>query len=112
MLGIVRAGIAHLWFEVVHPFDDGNGRVGRAVADHALSQSLGYPTTACLATAIVGEKEAYYSQLEKASRGDSDIDIWLDYFADLIIKAQDLAKEEVDFILSKTRFYQVYGRIS
>ncbi len=57
----------------------------------------------------MGEKEAYYSQLEKASRGDSDVDIWLDYFADLTIKAQDLAKEEVDFILSKTRFYQVYG---
>jgi hypothetical protein len=54
--GIARAGVAHLWFEVIHPFDDGNGRVGRAIADHALSQSLGYPTTACLATAIEEEK--------------------------------------------------------
>lgn len=109
MSGIARAGIAHLWFEVIHPFDDGNGRVGRAVADHALSQSLGYPTTACLATAIEGDKKSYYQQLEKASRGSLDADVWLDYFADTIIKAQEIAREEVDFVLAKTRFYDVYG---
>ena len=107
--GIVRAGIAHLWFEVIHPFDDGNGRVGRAIADHALSQSLGYPTTACLATAIEGDKKSYYLQLEKASRGSMDVNVWLDYFADTIIKAQEIAREEVDFVLAKTRFYEAYG---
>ena len=107
--GIARAGIAHLWFEVIHPFDDGNGRVGRAIADHALSQSLGYPTTACLATAIEADKKSYYRQLEKASRGCLDIDGWLDYFADTVIKAQAIAKEEVDFVLLKTRFYETYG---
>jgi Fic family protein len=107
--GIARAGIAHLWFEVVHPFDDGNGRVGRAIADHALSQSLGYPTTACLATAIEGDKKSYYLQLEKASRGSMVVNAWLDYFADTIIKAQEIAKEEVDFVLAKTRFYETYG---
>ena len=107
--GIGRAGIAHLWFEVVHPFDDGNGRVGRAIADHALSQSLGYPTTACLATAIEGDKKTYYLQLEKASRGSLDINFWLDYFADTIIKAQEIAREEVNFVLAKTRFYEAYG---
>lgn len=109
MSGIARAGIAHLWFEVIHPFDDGNGRVGRAVADHALSQSLGYPTTACLATAIEGDKKSYYQQLEKASRGSLDADAWLDYFADTIIKAQEIAREEVDFVLAKMRFYEAYG---
>ena len=107
--GIARAGIAHLWFEVIHPFDDGNGRVGRAIADHALSQSLGHPTTACLATAIEGDKKSYYLQLEKASRGSLDVNVWLDYFADTIIKAQEIAREEVDFVLAKTRFYEVYG---
>jgi Fic family protein len=107
--GITRAGIAHLWFEVVHPFDDGNGRVGRSIADHALSQSLGYPTTACLATAIEGDKESYYLRLEKASRGSLDVNVWLDYFADRVIKAQEIAREEVDFVLAKTRFYEVYG---
>jgi len=107
--GIARAGIAHLWFEVIHPFDDGNGRVGRAIADHALSQSLGYPTTACLATAIEGGKKSYYLQLEKASRGNLDVNTWLDYFADRVIEAQEIAREEVDFVLAKTRFYEAYG---
>lgn len=107
--GIARAGIAHLWFEVIHPFDDGNGRVGRAIADHALSQLLGYPTTACLATAIEGDKKSYYLQLEKASRASMDVNGWLGYFADTIIKAQEIAREEVDFVLSKTRFYEAYG---
>lgn len=109
MPGIARAGIAHLWFEVVHPFDDGNGRVGRAIADHALSQSLGYPTTACLATAIEGDKKSYYLQLEKAGRGSLDVNVWLDYFADKVIKAQEIAREEVDFVLAKTRFYEAYA---
>ncbi len=107
--GIVRAGIAHLWFEVIHPFDDGNGRVGRAIADHALSQSLGYPTTACLATAIEADKKTYYLQLENASRGSLDVNVWLDYFAGTIIKAQEIAGDEVDFVLAKTRFYEAYG---
>jgi len=107
--GIARASIAHLWFEVIHPFDDGNGRVGRAIADHALSQSLGYPTTACLATAIEGYKKSYYLQLEKASRGSMDVNVWLDYFADTVIKAQEIAREEVGFVLAKTRFYETYG---
>ncbi len=107
--GIARAGIAHLWFEVLHPFDDGNGRVGRAIADHALSQSLGYPTTACLATAIEGDKKAYYLQLENASRGGLDIDAWLDYFADKAIEAEGIAREEMDFVLAKTRFYETFG---
>jgi Fic family protein len=107
--GIARAGIAHLWFEVIHPLDDGNGRVGRAIADHALSQSLGYPTTACHATAIEADKKTYYLQLEKASRGSMDVNVWLDYFADTIIKAQEIAREEVDFVLAKTRFYEAYG---
>lgn len=107
--GIVRAGTAHLWFEVIHPFDDGNGRVGRAIADHALSQSLGYPTTACLATAMEADKTSYYRQLEKASRGSLHIDGWLDYFAEAVIEAQEIARQEVDFILAKARFYETYG---
>ncbi|MES9991866.1 MAG: Fic family protein [Candidatus Thiodiazotropha sp.] len=107
--GIARAGIAHLWFEMVHPFDDGNGRVGRAIADHALSQFLGYPTTACLATAIEADKKTYYLQLEKVSRESLDIDAWLDYFASKVIEAQEIAREEVNFVLAKTRFYEAYG---
>ena len=109
MPGITRAGIAHLWFEGIHPFDDGNGRVGRAIADHALSQSLGYPTTACLSAAIEGDKKSYYLQLGKASRGNLDVNVWLDYFADRVINAQEIAREEVDFVLARARFYEAWG---
>jgi len=107
--GIARAGIAHLWFESIHPFDDGNGRVGRAISDHALSQYLGYSTTACLATAIEADKKTYYQQLERASRASLDINVWLDYFSDIVNTAQEIGKEEVDFVLAKTRFYYTHG---
>jgi len=109
ILPIVRAATAHLWFESIHPFDDGNGRVGRAIADHALSQYLGYPTTACLSTAIEGDKKNYYLQLETASNGDLQIDEWLEYFSNIVCIAQDIARDEVDFVLGKTRFYDAYG---
>lgn len=109
LAGIARAGIAHLWFEVIHPFDDGNGRVGRAIADHALSGYLGYPTTACLATAIEADKKSYYLQLEKASRRNLDINGWLDYFSSTVNEAQEIAREEIDFVLAKTRFYATFG---
>ena len=73
-----------------------------------MHQSLSYPTTACLAAAIEADKESCYRQLENASRGGLDVDVWLDYFASTIIKAQNIAREEVDFVLAKTRFYEVY----
>jgi len=106
--GVVRAGIAHLWFESIHPYDDGNGRVGRAISDQALSQYLGYATTACLSGAIEIDKKNYYSELEKASFSELNINNWLAYFSDTVNLAQDLAKEEVDFVLNKTRFYDAF----
>lgn len=106
---LVRVGVAHLWFEKIHPYDDGNGRVGRAIADHALSQHLGYPTLACLATAINSDRKRYYFKLDNACRNDLYINHWLDYFTDTTLKAQDIAEEEVAFVLGKTRFYDTYA---
>ncbi|MEL0583898.1 MAG: Fic family protein [Candidatus Thiodiazotropha sp. (ex. Lucinoma kazani)] len=106
--GPIRAGIAHVWFENIHPFDDGNGRVGRAISDHALSQSLGFPTMACLATAIEINKKAYYNELEQIGRGSQDLNHWLNYFTGAVNQAQDIAKQEVDFVLGKTRFYDKF----
>ena len=94
--GPVRAGVAHLWFEVIHPFDDGNGRVGRAIADQALSQDLGFPTLGCLATAIEQNKKAYYQELANASRGDGNIQPWLDFFTKMAVDAQQIALKQVD----------------
>lgn len=106
---LIRAGIAHLWFECIHPFDDGNGRVGRAISDHAISQALGYPTLACLSTAIAGTKKEYYRELNIASQSNININGWLDYFINTSIEALNIAEDEVDFILSKTRFYDKFS---
>jgi len=111
--GPIRAAIAHAWFEIIHPFDDGNGRVGRAIADHALSQSLNQPTLACLATAIERDRKTYYEELQKISRGNLDLNGWIDFFTSEIIHAQDIAKYEVDFVLSKARFWEIFdGRLN
>ncbi|WP_241085985.1 Fic family protein [Candidatus Vondammii sp. HM_W22] len=101
--------VAHLWFESIHPFEDGNGRVGRAISDHALSQSLGRQTIACLATAINDGRKSYYAALEQAQRGNSlNINPFVDYFTSTVNKAQDIARDEVDFVLNKARFYEAY----
>lgn len=109
LAGPVRAAVAHVWFEKVHPFEDGNGRVGRAVSDHALSQSLGRPTLACLATAIEADRDGYYDALEAVGRGDLDLGRFLDYFTAAIVHAQEIALAEVAFVLDKTRFHDRYG---
>ena len=104
--GPVRASIAHLWFERIHPFDDGNGRVGRAVADHALSQSLGRPTLACLATAIVDRRKEYYAAFERFDQnGELDANDFVDYFTDATARAQEIALAEIAFVLDKSRFF-------
>lgn len=107
--GPVRAAVAHVWFENIHPFDDGNGRVGRAISDHALSQSLGRPTLACLATAINEDRRAYYHALEKVGKGEINLHGFLDYFTGAVNRAQAIARAEVAFVLDKTRFYDRHG---
>ena len=103
--GPIRAAVAHAWFEKIHPFEDGNGRVGRAISDHALSQALGRPTLACLATAINADRNAYYRALEGVGRRGLDVNEFLDYFTSAIIRAQEIALAEVAFVLDKTRFF-------
>ena len=107
--GPVRAAVAHVWFEKIHPFDDGNGRVGRAISDHALSQALGRPTLACLATAINEDRAGYYDALETVGRGEVDLSGFADYFTRAVNRAQEIAVAEVAFVLGKTRFYDRYG---
>lgn len=104
--GPIQAAVAHAWFEIIHPFDDGNGRVGRAIADHALSQSLNQSTLACLATAIEHNRKEYYSQLQKISCGNLNLNEWIEFFISEINSAQDIAKTEVDFVLGKARFWE------
>jgi Fic family protein len=99
---ITRAGIAHIYFESIHPFEDGNGRIGRAIAEKALAQTLGYPTLTALATTILAKRRSYYAALE-ANNKSLDITPWLAWFAATAIEAERRASALVDFLIDKTR---------
>ena len=107
--GPVRSAIAHLWFESIHPFDDGNGRVGRAIAEQALAQDLGRPPLLSLSTAIESNKNVYYDGLHEASKANMDITPWVEMFCRTILKAQKNAVAAIDFILSKSKFWAEHG---
>lgn len=99
---ITRAAIAHLWFESVHPFEDGNGRIGRAIAEKALAQNLAAPTLTALAETIRRNRKAYYAALQLASQSN-EIDAWLTWFADIVIEAQTRTITRIRFLIDKTR---------
>ncbi|MEM6735411.1 MAG: Fic family protein [Bacteroidota bacterium] len=101
---IVRAAVAHLYFETIHPFEDGNGRIGRAVAEKALSQSIGRPVLFSLSKSIEGNKKVYYEALQKAQRSNEITD-WINYFVRTVLDAQIDAEQEIEFTLKKTKFF-------
>ncbi|MDE1900952.1 MAG: Fic family protein [Alphaproteobacteria bacterium] len=101
---LTRAGIAHLYFVCIHPFEDGNGRIGRGIAEKALAQSLGQPSLIALSHTIQQRKKAYYDALEHNNK-DSQIDDWLAYFAETILTAQDYTQQSVEFLIEKTKLY-------
>ena len=103
----VRSAIAHLYFESIHPFEDGNGRIGRAIAEKALSQTLGRPVLLSLSKTIEADKKSYYLALERGQRSN-DITEWIHYFVETILLAQQQAHQLVDFILQKARFFEKY----
>ena len=83
----IRSAIAHLYFESIHPFEDGNGRIGRAIAEKALSQGIGRPAFLSLSKTVEKKRNNYYGALEVAQQS-LDITAWLDYFVDIILDAQ------------------------
>jgi Fic family protein len=99
---IARAGIAHLYFESIHPFEDGNGRIGRAISEKALAQNMGQPTLIALAGTILIRRRAYYQALEAANK-DIDATRWLAWFAGIAIEAQRRTGARIEFLLDKTR---------
>ncbi|MDG1287881.1 MAG: Fic family protein [Rickettsiales bacterium] len=101
---LIRAGVAHLYFVCIHPFEDGNGRIGRAVAQKVLSQSFGQPTLIALSQAIQRGRKRYYEQLE-ANNKHLDITDWLVYFAQTILEAQQDTQTMIDFLIEKTKLY-------
>jgi Fic family protein len=105
---LLRSGIAHLYFDSIHPFEDGNGRIGRAISEKALSQSLGRPTLIAIATMIEKERKNYYAALQAGSRS-LKIDKWLHYFCQMVLSAQDYTQQKVDFLINKAKFYQQFA---
>jgi|TARA_R110002126_G_scaffold246030_3_gene389078 Fic family protein len=105
---LARAGIAHIHFESVHPFEDGNGRIGRAISEKALSQSLGRPTLIAIAQLIEQKRKAYYVALQSGSKG-LDVNEWLHFFCDIVLKAQDYTQSMIDFLIEKGKFYERYS---
>lgn len=99
---LTRAGIAHLYFESIHPFEDGNGRIGRAISEKALAQCLGQPTLTALAATILIRRKAYYEALETANK-DNEVTPWLAWFAGIAIEAQRRTEARVEFLIDKTR---------
>jgi len=101
---LTRAGIAHLYFESIHPFEDGNGRIGRAISEKALSQSLKQPTLIAISYTIESKKKSYYSALQNNSVG-LEISDWLIYFCNLVLTAQDHTQSMIDFLIEKGKYY-------
>ena len=98
---LTRAGTAHLYFECIHPFEDGNGRVGRAISEEALAQGLGRPTLTALAATILVRRRSYYEILE-ASNTRNEISEWLAWFAGIALEAQQRTQAQVEFLFDKT----------
>lgn len=104
---LTRAGITHLYFVSIHPFEDGNGRIGRALAEKALAQSLGQPSLIALAYTIEHKRKDYYAALERNNKG-LGITEWLTYFANTILEAQRTTISRVDFFVAKAKFYDAF----
>ena len=99
---IARAGIAHLYFESIHPFEDGNGRIGRALSEKALAQSFAQPSPIGLSTTLLLHRKSYYGQLEQANQ-QNEITPWLAWFAAIAVQAQQRTLAQVEFLIAKTR---------
>lgn len=104
MPALARAGIAHLYFESIHPFEDGNGRIGRAISEKALAQGLGQPSLTALSVMIERKRKEYYKALELA-HAENEITEWLSWFAGTVLEAQLHTQRWIDFLITKTKLF-------
>lgn len=104
---VLKAGLAHLWFVTLHPFDDGNGRIARAIGDMLLARAEGTPQRFySLSAQIQRERRDYYEILERTQKGSLDVTAWLAWFLENLRRAVDTAQHTLDAVLAKTRFWQ------
>lgn len=104
---LIKAGLGHLWFVTLHPFDDGNGRIARAVGDLLLARADGSPQRFySLSAQIQRDRKAYYEILERTQKGTLDVTAWLVWFLESLHRAVDQAQYTLDAVLIKARFWQ------
>jgi len=107
---VIKAGLAHLWFVTIHPFEDGNGRIARAIADMALARSEESPQRFYSMSAQIRlERKAYYDMLETTQKGDLDVTDWLEWFLACLDRAFDRANAILGNVLTKSRFWQSHA---
>ncbi|MGY4334972.1 Fic family protein [Bradyrhizobium sp. LB7.2] len=107
---VIKAALAHLWFVTIHPFEDGNGRIARAIADLALARSEHSPQRFySMSAQIRKDRKAYYDILERTQRGTLDITNWLDWFLGCLGRAFDGADAIIGNVLQKAAFWEKHG---
>jgi len=107
---VLRAGLAHLWFVTIHPFDDGNGRIARAIADMALARSEKSPQRFYSMSAQIRiERNIYYDKLEKTQETGLDITPWLEWFLACLDRAFDQTEKNLGSVLRKARFWEIHA---
>lgn len=100
---LIKTSIAHLYFESIHPFEDGNGRIGRAIIEKCMFECFQNPLFISISTAIENNKKAYYTHLKKASK-TLEITEWIVFFVELFLSAQNHAKSTIQLVLNKSSF--------
>jgi Fic family protein len=104
---VLKAGVAHFWFVTIHPFEDGNGRIARAIADILLARSEDSPQRFySMSAQIRQQRAAYYDILERTQKGSVDISEWMEWFVDCLGRALDGAQTMLAGVLSKARFWE------
>lgn len=108
--GPIRSAIAHMWFTSIHPFGDGNGRVARAISEHALFQDFDIPPLFSISTEINENRGDYYEMLAESSRVSPSVDLtnWIKWFAETVRNAQLDAKSKINFVLKKSVFWDYH----
>lgn len=110
---VLKAGIAHFWFVTIHPFDDGNGRIARAITDMQLARSdHSSQRFYSMSNQILVERKKYYQVLEKTQRGSGEITEWLLWFLSCLERALINSRNVLEGILAKAKFWEMHGRTS
>jgi Fic family protein len=104
---VIKAAIAHFWFVTIHPFDDGNGRIARAIADMQLAKSdQSKQRFYSMSAQIQKERNAYYDILESSQKGDLDITNWLEWFLDCLYRSMEHTEQMIEKIIARSRFWE------